>query len=81
MKKYKTSALIYYIASALLSITATIWFVSGNAGLGGAFLCLGSMNLCLGTVMISNYRRTMNLEGQQTEKTKKEANTEEQKDN
>ena len=50
MDKNKKLAIIYYLAAAVCYICACIWFCGKNTSLAVVWLCIGSTNLCLGSV-------------------------------
>jgi len=56
MNKNKVSSILYYIASILFYITAILYYTGGNTGMGVVWLCLGSTNLCLGSVYAKKAR-------------------------
>ena len=59
MKKEKTSAVLYYIASFCFYAAAIINFTSnrGNS-MGVVWLCLGSTMLCLGSVWLNKSKKS-----------------------
>ena len=54
MDKNKKTAIIYYIASFVCYICAIIWFCGSSSGI--MWLCIGSANLCLGSVWLIRSR-------------------------
>ena len=52
----KKAANIYYIASFVCYICAMIWFCGSSSSLGIMWLCIGSENLCLGSVWLIRSR-------------------------
>lgn len=55
--KMKRMYILFYIAAALMYIASIGNFVKGETGMGAMFLCLGSSNLCNGSVWLSKYRQ------------------------
>ena len=50
MKDLKINPIIFFIISAVMNISAIIFFATGNeSSLGTVFLCSGSAFLCIGT--------------------------------
>ena len=50
MDKNRKNAIIYYLTAAVCFVCSVIWFCGGKGGFGAMWLCIGSVNLCLGTV-------------------------------
>lgn len=59
MKKEKTSAVLYYIASFCFYVAAIINFTSNSGNsMGVVWLCLGSTMLCLGSVWLNKIKKS-----------------------
>lgn len=69
MDKNRKIAIIYYLAAAVCYICAVIWFCGSNTSLGTVWLCIGSANLCLGSVWM---KRSSDAENQENEKNSEE---------
>lgn len=52
MKKYQNISIVYYLIAVACYICSIVWFCSDSSGLGTMWLCIGSANLCLGTVFL-----------------------------
>ena len=53
MKKQKKTAIIYYLVAFVCYICSIVSFCSDSTGLGTMWLCLGSSNLCLGSLWVN----------------------------
>lgn len=52
----KRIAVLYYFVALCFYTVAIINFVKGEKSIAIAFLCLGSSNLCLGSVYLNKYK-------------------------
>lgn len=50
MNRNKKIAICYFLTAAICYVCSVIWFCSDKGGLGSMWLCIGSANLCLGSV-------------------------------
>ncbi len=57
MNKYKTSAILYYVASVCWFIASFSKFISDNTLRGGIYLGLGALMLCCGTLALNKYHK------------------------
>ena len=53
MNKKKKTAIIYYLVAFVCYICSIVWFCSDDSGLGAMWLCIGSANLCLGSLWVN----------------------------
>lgn len=60
MKKFKISAILYYVAALCWYIAAIIGFTHDSSSMGVVWLCLGSATLCLGSASLNKYRKEKN---------------------
>lgn len=72
MKKYKTSAILYYIASVCWFIASFLNFTSDNTWRGVIYLCLGALMLCCGSQALNKYKKSKNNELDEKEQNKSE---------
>ena len=57
MKDKKKVSIIYYFAAVCFYIAAIICFINGSTTQGIIMLCLGSSQLCLGSVWLNKNKR------------------------
>lgn len=57
MEKRKKIAIFYYLTAVICYVCAVMWFCGSRAGLGAMWLCIGSANLCLGSVWMKRSRK------------------------
>lgn len=50
MDRNRKIAIIYYLAAAACYICTVVFLYGKNTSLGAVWLCIGSTNLCLGSV-------------------------------
>ncbi len=72
MKKFKISAILYYVAALCWYIAAIICFTSESSRVGVIWLCLGSSMLCLGSASLNKYRKEKNSDSSDDEDKPKE---------
>ncbi len=60
MKNKKSVSVIYYIAAVCFYIAAILNFVHNHTSTGVMMMCLGSSQLCLGSVWLGKSRKDEN---------------------